>query len=117
MSDQFDLFGTPEAPSNPMEAKFWTFVAENPEVYVEFDRHTKRLIRRGLTHYSADAVMHVVRFETSLRTTDKVWKLNNNHIAYFARLWIRNNPKHKGFFRFRDPRNGEVSAALKTEAA
>jgi hypothetical protein len=112
-SPQFDLFGTPEAPANPIEARFWTFHAENPVIYRLFDRFTQQAIARGHAHLSADMVLHRIRWETSVETSEGGYKINDHFTAYYGRLWMRNNPKHEGFFRTRELRNGEESDKLK----
>ena len=42
-----------------------------------------------------------IRWETAIQTSDPHLKINNNHRAYYARLWMKRNPEHKGFFRTR----------------
>lgn len=116
--EQPDLFGTPEAPSNPIEARFWKFHAANPHVYELFSRFTAEVVRKGYAHFSADMVMHRLRWETAITTTERqviegeTLRLNNNHVAYYARLWMRDHPGNEGFFRTRRLPNGETSEAL-----
>jgi len=99
VTDQADLFdwtGTPEA-----EASFAAFDAAHPEVWAMFERFTFEAIRRGYSHHSADAVMHRVRWETSANANGKPFKVNNNHVAFYARSFHRKHPLHAGFFRTR----------------
>jgi hypothetical protein len=117
MSDQFDLFGTREFPANPIEARFWEFHDENPRVYRLFDRFTRQAIARGHDHLSADMVMHRIRWESAVETTDGEFKVNNNYSAYYGRLWMRENPGFAGFFRTRKLLNGDASDALKVNDA
>jgi hypothetical protein len=114
---QFDLFslGTPEEPRNPIEARFWQFCQENPDVYRLFDKFTRELISRGHQNYSADSVLHRIRWETSLQTSDEPFRLNNDFTPYFARRWMRDHADYQGFFRTRRLLAGAESAALKPE--
>jgi hypothetical protein len=116
MKDLFD-FGTAETPTNAMEAAFWTFHSDNPEVYRLFDRFTRYAIQRGRKRFSAYVVFERIRWETSLETSEGDYKLNNNHRPYYARLWLRNNPAFSDFFSTRETTAGPVSDALKQRAA
>lgn len=76
--------------------------AANPRVWELFEQFTLMLIRRGFRHYSADAVLHRVRWETTVELRDgEGFKINNNWSAYYARKWIGRHPNHANFFRLR----------------
>lgn len=77
------------------------FVEENPRVWALFVRFTFELIRAGREHYSADAVFHRIRWHTAIETNDDEFKVNNNHVACFARWFDATYPEHVGFFRMR----------------
>jgi hypothetical protein len=57
--------------------------------------------RRGLQHWSADALFHVLRWETGTKIGDLGLKANNNHTALVARDLMNEYPELKGFFRTR----------------
>lgn len=116
MDDLFS-FGTPDEPANLIEASFWIFHNDNPRVYSMFDAFTRYAISRGRKRFSAKVIVERIRWETTLETTDGEWKINNNYPAYYARLWMRNNPVNEGFFAIRELRAGPVSEALAMEAA
>jgi hypothetical protein len=83
-------------------ARFAEIDAANPEVWRLFERFTFELIRRGFGHYSADAVLHRVRWETASALEDGcTFKINNNWSAFYARKFHDRHPKHDGFFRLR----------------
>jgi len=91
---------------------FFKFHNENPQVYELFNRFTHQVIDRGFEHYSADAVMHRVRWHTGVETAGgDGFKINNNLIAYYSRLWMKHNPRWVGFFRTRDVHGSIESAA------
>lgn len=86
------------------------FHVEHPEVWEHFRAFTMELIRRGRTHYSADAVMHRVRWETDAGADARggeSLKINNNHVAFYARRFNRMYPEYGEFFRTREQTSGE----------
>jgi hypothetical protein len=97
---QTTLFGIPIAKTK-LEAEFEKFHSENPRVYELFRQFALEAICKRHVHYSADAIMHRVRWETSISTTDNEFKINNNHVAFYARMFMDENPEHDGFFETR----------------
>jgi hypothetical protein len=94
VTKQFDLF-------DRREARFAEFDAANPDVWRLFERFTLELIRRGFEHYSSDAVLHRVRWETAVSAKDGTFKIDNNWTPYFARKFHSHYPQYAGFFRTR----------------
>lgn len=86
-----------------LQRQFEEFHAKNPRVWELFEKFTLQLITAGRKHYSADAVLHRVRWETALTTyADDGFKINNNHAAYYARKFMREWPMYNAFFRIRN---------------
>ena len=85
-----------------LKNQFLAFHTANPQVYGEFGRIAQTLIRRGWKHYSADGIGHIIRWERriSIEGTHQ-FKMNNNHMAFYARLWVEDNPEQAEFFRLR----------------
>ena len=83
------------------EEQFCLFHQNNPRVYELFKRFTFEVIKKGVRKWSADAVMHRVRWEASLITDDPKFKINNNYITFYARLFMAEYPQHQGFFEIR----------------
>lgn len=81
--------------------RFWEFHKSNPNVYELFKRFTFELIQRGHKHYSSDAVIHRIRWHTSLETTGDGFKVNDHYPAFYSRLFHRDYPEHDAFFRKR----------------
>ena len=74
----------------------------DPKAWTLFQKFTLELIARGFEHYSADAVMHRVRWETAISTgITGGFKVNNDLTAFYARVFHMMNPAHHGFFRTR----------------
>jgi len=93
MAKQGDLF-------SKFTEQFEDYHLKNPQIYVEFKRKAFQAINKGKKHYSAKAIFEVIRWETSVEG-DGEYKVNNNFTAYFARLFEKEYPKHKGFFRMK----------------
>lgn len=92
------------------ERRWAQWLADNQVLWRAFVRFTFDAISAGKEHYSADAVLHRVRWESAIveRGGDG-WKCNNNWTAYLAREFHRAYPEHAGFFRTRTSR---ASAAI-----
>lgn len=94
-----------------LERAFWVFHEENPAIYELFTTFMREVIGRGLERISADQVMHRIRWECDVVTRGgRGFKVNNNFVAYYARLWLHNNPRHRDMFRTRRVRTGERMA-------
>lgn len=96
MNAQVDLFTCSH------EQKFYEFHRANPQVWIEFEQKALEMIKAGRRHYSARAILEVARWSIHLQTTDEEFKVNNNHIPYYARMFRANHPEHAGFFRTRE---------------
>ncbi len=91
-----------------LERAFWAFHEENPAIYELFTTFMREVIDRGLERISADQVMHRIRWECDVVTRGgRGFKVNNNFVAYYARLWLHNNPHRRDMFRTRRVRTGE----------
>lgn len=80
---------------------FEKYDADNPKIWKMFCKLAHRLIRKGRTHFSADAILHKIRFDTAISGKGDVFKINNNFSAYYARKFMNNFPLYKGFFQLR----------------
>ena len=103
---QATLFEALEAPRNEREARFMAFHKANPIVYRLWDQFTREALAKGHRRVGAALIMERIRWETSIRLVDstpngELLKINDHHKAYYARLWMKNNPVHKGLFNTR----------------
>ena len=88
------------------------FHAQHPEVWELFVKFTFQMIERGFAHYSIAAIWERIRYEKDAGGDGTIeFKLNNNHRAYYARLFHHDHPEHDGFFRTRYVSPQEVDAA------
>ena len=87
----------------PTRHDFEAFHAENPDVWQLFERFTIEAIHAGRKRFSAYTVAERIRWYTSVETRDPTgFKLNNNWIPFYARLFHECYPAHAGFFELRE---------------
>lgn len=72
-----------------IQTEFSDFDVQHPDIYQHFKQVSKELLRTGHGRYSADGVLHIVRWER--RTTAEgvqPFKINNNFSSRYARKLI-----------------------------
>ena len=103
---QLDLFEieAAEVPETEktIEERFWEFHEDNLHVARRLRALAHQLKASGHSQYGMRALFEVLRFETSLETTGRRFKLNNNYTALYARWLMIWDPELKGFFVTRD---------------
>jgi hypothetical protein len=92
-----------------LAAKFAEYDARNPAIWELFQHFTFAIMNAGQTHYSADAILHRVRWETTVTSTE-TFKINNNYSAFYARKFMMSYPQYDGFFRTRTSQADNPSA-------
>lgn len=91
-----------ETKAEQIRRAFRKFHAGNPQVWDDFCKFTFQLIKKGFSNYSAYAVMHRVRWESAMSTSGDPFKINNNFVPHYARLFHEVYPAHAGFFETRE---------------
>ena len=82
--------------------KFAAFHDAYPNVYVLFERFSLQLLMSGHKKIGAKMIMERVRWECATGSNDETgYKINNNYIAHYARLFIKRNPEYKECFETR----------------
>ena len=85
--------------------KFEKFDTENPGVYFLFKRFANDLIKMGRKKISAALIVERIRWEVNIMTkSDDVFKLSNNHTAFYARKFMNDYREHGEIFRTREQR-------------
>lgn len=85
-----------------LERDFLEFHRNNPIVYELFEKFTNEVLAAGLPRYSSDAILHRIRWHTQVTLRGRgTYKINNEHSAYYARMWLDNHPHHPDFFETR----------------
>lgn len=85
-----------------IQARFERFHASNPDVYVELVRLARKLRNQGLDRYGIVGLYEVLRYDRSLSTDGKPFKLSNDFRSRYARLIMDQEPDLKDFFRTRE---------------
>lgn len=83
--------------------KFNQYHKDNPQVYELFKRFTFMAIRRGHNRLSAWMIANRIRWETSIETFSvDEYKISNDYIALYARMFMRDHPEYDGFFKTKE---------------
>lgn len=78
------------------------------EVASLFVRFAKDVKRRGFRRYSADAILHRIRWHMHIERGDREWKCNNNWTSGLARWAMHHHPAELSeFFETRERRAQE----------
>jgi hypothetical protein len=88
-------------PMDKLEAAWRQVRRENPLLMPALVDLCRQAQRRGFTQWSADALFHVLRWETGLTTGDCGLKINNNYTALAARDLMAEYPEFQGLFQLR----------------
>lgn len=100
-----------------LEIAFEAFHRDNPYVYELFKRFAGQAIASNRAHFGVSAVWERLRWETQIVTfNDDDLKLNNNHRAYYARMFMRDFPESDGFFRTRVTRGEAIRGGSDAES-
>ena len=96
---------------DPTVRKFLLFHNKNIHVYERFVDLSFKLQAAGFKKYSSRTIIAVLRFEWDVNTSGQSVelvngshlhvKLNNDHAAFYSRLFMENYPAFKGFYNKR----------------
>ena len=81
--------------------EFKQFHKKNPEVYELFKKFTFQAINSGHVRLSSEMIINRIRWETSVVTTDKDYKINNDYKPFYSRMFMAEHPKYNNFFNTR----------------
>jgi tRNA A37 threonylcarbamoyladenosine biosynthesis protein TsaE len=88
-----------------IDQQFAAFDANHPDVYRLFVQFAHELAEHGLKKYSADAILHRIRWHyvtsASAILEGREFKINNNYSSRYARKLSAEYPRFNGFFAFR----------------
>ena len=84
--------------TDDLKERWWGWHKENPEFYSMFKKFTFQAIRKGHRKLSAWLIVNRIRWETMIVTTGDEYKISNDYIALYARLFMYQYPDYKGFF-------------------
>lgn len=95
--------GTDARPS--IDDRFRAFDREHPEVFRLFREYAEQIRARGFERYSADAILHRIRWWHHIERGDRDFAINNNFSSRYARLLMEVDPSFVGFFEVRELRS------------
>ena len=94
-----------------LKRDFLTFHYRNPKLWYWIDHFALQRARAGWSHYGISSVIERARWETAIPTEGDIYKINNNHRAHYARMWMIEHPEYDGFFRTRHIADDDLESA------
>ena len=85
-----------------IQARFERFNSANPEVYTGLVRLARKLRAQGFASYGIVGLYEVLRYDRSLSTDGKPFKLSNDFRSRYARLIMDQEADLKDFFKTRE---------------
>ena len=81
--------------------KWWEWHKNNPQVYEKFKLYTFDAISSGRKNYSHWAIINRIRWNAEIETSGGDFKISNDHICFYARLFHAQFPEYDGFFKLK----------------
>lgn len=78
--------------------KWWAWHKKNPQVWDKFEEYSLKAIASGRTKYSQWAIINRIRWNAEIETKGGEFKISNDYICFYARLFHARYPKHNKFF-------------------
>ena len=88
---------------------FVDYFCIHPMVWRYFVKFAVQARAKGKKRYSADSLMHRVRWECEIEGGEEEYKINNNHVSVFVILLAAKTPDFVDFFEFRVLRKKEAA--------
>ena len=81
--------------------KWWSWHKANPKVWEKFEKYTFDAINSGRKHYSHWAIVNRIRWNKEIETKGGEFKISNDYICFYARLFHARYPQHSDFFKLK----------------
>ena len=94
---------------------WWEWHKENPQVCGKFEEYTLEAIATGREHYSHWAIINRIRWNKEIETNGGEFKISNDYIGFYARLFHARYPEHKDFFRLKQLKEEKLIDELKVQ--
>jgi len=78
---------------------WWEWHKANPDIWRLFERFSMEAVSRGCKRISHWLIINRIRWEVSIITTGPDFKISNDFIAFYARLWKAKHPNHADLFQ------------------
>jgi len=93
---------------------WWEWHKANPEVWLKFEEYTLEAIKSGRKNYSHWAIINRIRWHSEIETSGGEFKISNDYICFYARLFHARYPEHKDFFRLKQLKEEKMIDELQT---
>lgn len=84
--------------SESLKAKWWVWHQDNPHVWQLFERFALEAVRAGATKTSGWLIVNRIRWETAVVTKGDDFKISNDYVALYVRLFQHRYPQHRHLF-------------------
>ncbi len=81
--------------------RFNDFNEKNPEVYELFKKFTFQAAGKGHKRLSAWMIANRIRWETQIETVNDDYKISNDYICFYARLFHARHTQYADFFHLK----------------
>jgi hypothetical protein len=78
--------------------EFLEWHKNNPMIWEYFKRFSFEAVGKNRKKISHWLIINRIRWEVYILTTGEDFKISNNFIAFYARLWRETYPEHKDLF-------------------
>ena len=83
------------------KAIWWEWHKANPMVWEYFERFSLEVVKMGRKKVSHWLIINRIRWEVYFETTGADFKISNDYIAFYARLWKKRHPEHADLFNIK----------------
>lgn len=73
-----------------------------PDICDLFERLAIDVAHKGYARYSADAILHRIRWHHQVERGNRAFRANDHWTAPLARWFLALHPEHQGFFELRE---------------
>ena len=91
------------------KADWWEWHKANPMVWKYFEQYSFEAVNKGRRKISHWLIINRIRWEVSIVTTGDDFKISNDYIAFYARLWKARHPEYRDLFNTKHMIGEDVS--------
>jgi hypothetical protein len=96
--------------------KWWEWHKKNPQVWDKFEEYTLEAINSGRKKYSHWAIINRIRWHNEIETRGGEFKISNDYICFYARLFHARHPQYKDFFALKPLKEEKDIAMLEVKS-
>ena len=80
---------------------FEKYIKTHSETWKLFQELCFDAMRAGQMKWSARSIIHVIRWEYTIKRESREFKISDHHSSFFSRLFALKYPKYKSFFSYK----------------